>query len=236
VTQPNTMSPRWDQRSNAVSDTEKAVKVKMVVKGVDYSTLVQNDRMRSQFVNRVKQTVANEAGEGIYMQHVSVELSSGSVVVDATINPPVYIDSKYLEDKLSSSETLQRSVLRNIQSIPNIDTARAGTIEVAEVQVLTPAIQAPPDSDDGEEKEDSKIVMVLGIAAGALGLISLVTCVMLFVMCKRTSANKNLEINGTTVAVGRPVQGNGVEPDNNANNAATGTPVMAKEDAKGVEP
>jgi len=104
--------------------------VSMVMEGIDYALLSQNQVMLGLFEAAVSKTIADEAGvpqSAVNALHLSSE-SSASVLVVATIQPLSGFNIDNSISKVSSSRTLGASTAGRIKQLPGIDAVNNGPI------------------------------------------------------------------------------------------------------------
>merc|ERR1712216_521017 len=82
---------------------QTAVKVTMTVKGIKYDELNQNATLLESFKTNVKQALAAEAGADILPEHITLTLSNGSVIVEATITPPAGVAAADVQASMGSN-------------------------------------------------------------------------------------------------------------------------------------
>merc|ERR1711966_51669 len=114
--------------------SQPPVKMTMTVQGVQYAELQQNPTLLSSFTDTIKQTLADAAGPQITKENVEVKLSSGSVVVDATIQPPPKIFVSGLETTLANAG-IESSVATSVKAVPGISAVTKGAISVSGVKL-----------------------------------------------------------------------------------------------------
>lgn len=218
ATRPNNMQPDFNVKSTDIEESSEAVKLVMVVKNINYDKLVLDGEMKATFAQVVQRAIAHEAGQGVYPMDVEVALSPGSVVITAHVDPPAYISRPYLQKKLVGS-SLAQHVGVAIAGIPNIETISSGAIVVSdpEVEIVMKATGLPASAQD-DDNHDTEMLMIA--AASSAGL-AICMCIVSLCMWRKLRAAKMMEvdINGTTVAIGRPV------PPSETNHVTVGTPV-----------
>jgi len=213
------MEPDFNMKSTDAEESSEELKIRMTVKNVNYDKLVLDGELKTSFVQSAQTVIAHEAGQGVYPMHVDIVLSPGSVVVTAHVDPPAYISRSYLQRKLELSSVSQH-LAESIASIPNIATISSGSITVSDPDIET--VVKATGLSTSEHGDDSKTELLM-IAAAASGGLAICMCFVSLCMWRKLRAHKNLEVNldGTTVAIGRPV------PPSDTNNVADGTPVVA---------
>mmetsp|Transcript_78880 Transcript_78880/g.218208 ORF Transcript_78880/g.218208 Transcript_78880/m.218208 type:complete len:993 (-) Transcript_78880:226-3204(-) len=135
----------------------------MKVENVSYTGLVADAALRTKFEDAIKSTVAAEAGAGILPEHVSVELSAGSVVVDYTVTPPAGVAASGVVSKLSSAPLAKKTV-EAVSAVPQIASVSEGTIAVSDVS--SPAVETA-EPDDEKRGEPTKAPANGGLASAA---------------------------------------------------------------------
>jgi len=110
----------------------------LTVKNVDYGQLAASPGLLSSFQEAMKRAIASAAGPGVAPEHVRLELSSGSVVVVATITPPSGVSTAAVQSQLESMP-LSQAISRTVASVAGISKVSTGPISVSEVRVSAAA-------------------------------------------------------------------------------------------------
>jgi hypothetical protein len=227
ATHPNSMQPDFNMKSNA---TGVAITLQMKIHNLDYSQLMQNRHAQEELTRKIQDRLAATAGQGVYSRHVAVTYSAGSVVVDASIDPPAYVSRSFVHDRLTTSTSLSSNVAADAMSIPDVAAMATGTLSVTvlTISVSANAVAAPEPVPAPSNKDKVKILVI--VACGSLAL-ALCMCVVSVCLCKRMKTSKrHLHINGTTIAVGQPVsQTNHTLDAASMNNVTKGTVVHPEE-------
>ena len=109
------------------------VKVGFTVSGVDYNQLTQS--MAAEVRNKAAEGIAK--GAGVRPSQVTVELSQGSVVVDATVDPAATTSANAINNTIASAPSaITTAVLANLGTIPGLPqtgplTATVPTVLIA---------------------------------------------------------------------------------------------------------
>jgi len=137
----------------------------MKVENVDYAKLQQSPTLLNAFTTSVTKAIADAAGPNIKEEHVSVKLSAGSVVVEATITPPAGVDVSTVESALTSKSTaLAETVTNSVKALPGIDAVSTGPISVSGVQVTssnTSGTERPGSTTAGTSRMSVTLTMLL---------------------------------------------------------------------------
>mmetsp|Transcript_12321 Transcript_12321/g.33445 ORF Transcript_12321/g.33445 Transcript_12321/m.33445 type:complete len:164 (-) Transcript_12321:209-700(-) len=110
----------------------------MTVGGVSYSALLADSSLRLGFEDAVKQSIVQEsllAGVDLVLEDVSLLLSPGSVLAEATIAVPQGASTPLLQATLSGSTTLREAVAVAVVAVPGISAAVTGDVSVFSVSV-----------------------------------------------------------------------------------------------------
>jgi len=152
--------------TNPTISPPKVVNMKLVVKNLDYQKLVQNATLKAAFIAAIKKAIAGRAGAKVLADHITLVLSSGSVVVDATIDiVAAGVDHGTLEASLTSAKSaVESDVVAEVKDIPGIASIQTGAIEV--VSEVVPA-QEPPTSRSATL--ECSLGFTLGIFLAAFG-------------------------------------------------------------------
>jgi hypothetical protein len=118
--------------SNSELVETEYVELTLLVQSVDYLKLMTNSTTLADFQLQVKEAIAHESGPAVTAEHVTLELSPGSVVVSATIDPPQEAAVIHeVHSKLSSSETLSTMVAQRVSTMKSVESISNGHISVA---------------------------------------------------------------------------------------------------------
>jgi len=121
----------------SAADKESVV-LTMTVGGVSYSALLADSSLRLGFEDAVKQSIVQEsllAGVDLVLEDVSLLLSPGSVLAEATIAVPQGASTPLLQATLSGSTTLREAVAVAVVAVPGISAAVTGDVSVFSVSV-----------------------------------------------------------------------------------------------------
>jgi hypothetical protein len=114
----------------------EVVMTTLTVENVDYAKLAQDSSLLKQFSDAVKSALAAAAGPYVNEEHVKLRLSSGSVIVEATITPPAAVSATNLKASLAASTgSLGEGVTMKVAAVPGISAVTTGTISTSGVQV-----------------------------------------------------------------------------------------------------
>jgi len=118
--------------SNSELAETEYVELTLLVQSVDYLKLMMNSDSLADFQLQVKEAIAHESGPAVTAEHVTLELSPGSVVVSATIDPPQEAAVIHeVHSKLSSSDTLSTMVAQRVRAMKSAEVISTGRISVA---------------------------------------------------------------------------------------------------------
>jgi hypothetical protein len=214
---PNAMQPDFVIKSDA--ETADPITVQMTINGLDYNQLQQDASAKTALITRTKALVAEGAGDGVYPKYVTVTFSPGSVVANCEINPPAYVSRSYVQTQLESATTLPTQLASYVTSTPSLSALTTGTVSVSSPTITIIQTAAPAAS--GGDDDDKLVPILIAVAAGAVAC-AFITSFVAICMWRKKAKSMSPQINGTTVAVGRPVQ-----PGTN-DEAAPGIPVVAE--------
>jgi len=102
----------------AQNEMSEAVAVAMTIDNIDYYDLKSDELLLNSFGRKVKETIASEAGNGVEAQHVEIELSPGSVKVDAKVSTD---SATSVKSALTGSTQLSRKIIDSVKRIPGIE-------------------------------------------------------------------------------------------------------------------
>jgi len=106
------------------------VTLKLTVKNLDYQKLLGNATLKAAVIAAFKKVIvaiAAKAGVTLLAKHITLVLSSGSVVVDATIDTAAAgVDQGTLKASLTSAKSaVESDVLAEVKNIPGIASIKA---------------------------------------------------------------------------------------------------------------
>jgi len=131
----------------------------MTAANVNYNDLIANVEVKNEFISKAKWEISEKAGAAILADHVDVELRAGSVVVEATIKPPVGTAVNSVQTALSNdANAMAQNFAAEVASIPNIAGVSSGPITVTVTSspsgtVVTPA--PTPATGSGTQSDDA---------------------------------------------------------------------------------
>jgi len=110
----------------------KVVTMKLILKNLNYQKLVHNETLKAAFIAAIKKAIAVKAGAKVLAEHIALLLSSGSVVVDVTIDiVAAGEDPGTLKAALTSVKSqVERDVAAEVKQIAGIASIQTGAIEV----------------------------------------------------------------------------------------------------------
>lgn len=121
--------------------TRRSIRTAMKIKGVNYDKLVANPTLRAKFEKATKRAVARKCGNGVTEENVVLDLSPGSVNVDATIVTPDDSDADAIMKTVqSSTKEISEEVVKDVKAVDGIS-------EVEEGSVSADAADAPETDD-----------------------------------------------------------------------------------------
>mmetsp|Transcript_23067 Transcript_23067/g.52972 ORF Transcript_23067/g.52972 Transcript_23067/m.52972 type:complete len:774 (+) Transcript_23067:75-2396(+) len=121
--------------SAAASDTS-IVTVSFVVEGIDYNLLVEDDTTYSEFQSITKDVIAKYSGHGITADDITVNCSSGSVVVDGDVHVPDGVDPTAVAAELDKNRVLiEQDLLSRFASMPGLDNVATGPISISGMSI-----------------------------------------------------------------------------------------------------
>lgn len=106
----------------------------MKITNVDYNALVSDNSKKAAFEDQVKEGVVSklksDGHTSVSKDHVSVQLSPGSVLVHITVTLPTDISTANVASSLKVDETsssLEKLVVQKLQTIPDMSDIITGT-------------------------------------------------------------------------------------------------------------
>jgi len=135
----STLAPTTISTAAPTTTQPRVVTMKLTVKNLGYQKLIQNTKIRTAFIAAIKKAIIaaikRNGGKDIPAKYIILALSSGSVVVDATIdNVAAGVDHGTLKASLTSDKSAVESdvltEVKNIAGIASIKTFSDQSIEV----------------------------------------------------------------------------------------------------------
>ncbi|CAK0798299.1 unnamed protein product [Prorocentrum cordatum] len=110
-----------------------AVALCIKVAGVGYDGLAADESLRRRFEGVVRRAVAEEAGEGVQAEDVTLELSRGSVVCAVTVAVPEGASAAAVQSNLRAFTTLNDRILRGLQAVEGMEQVSSDSVDVVVV-------------------------------------------------------------------------------------------------------
>lgn len=158
-----------------VNASELAVEVvafEFKVSNVDYEELSADKTLLENFIDGIKGGIVESTGNLITMQDVAVELSPGSVVVDASITPPANMTAYSLQNAVDT-QALGGFVTAAISAIPGIGAVLTGTpgVEILKMPETETRMEISQEELDAADANHDGVLSVeeLSHVPGVLG-------------------------------------------------------------------
>jgi len=128
-----------------IPDGGMAVVINLALKitGVTFNELKDNPSIRSEFLSAVKAGIL-QASNLNKTNEISLLMAAGSVIVEATITPPVGEEHTYMHLCKKGIKKVANQVAMSLQAVPNIDSVGTGVITVQITKA--PIIESLPAS------------------------------------------------------------------------------------------
>jgi len=141
------------------------------VVNVSFLGLISNQTLLYDFEVAVKRALAGVAGDGVVPQDVSVKLSAGSVVADASVFPSDGSSPSALRRRLNESASVQDVVLSRLLAIPGLEFVSLG--KVAITQFSAPLLEADRQDVSGVSPFFTGVLVLLLVLllAGPLAIV-----------------------------------------------------------------
>jgi len=139
-----------------------AVKLEMTAANVNYNDLIANVEVKNEFISKAKMEISAKAGAAILADHIDIELRAGSVVVEATITPPVGTTMIAVQTALSNdANAMAQNFAAEVASIPNIAGVSSGpiTVKVTSSPSVTVATPTPTPATGFETESDDALAL-----------------------------------------------------------------------------
>eukprot|EP00929_Paragymnodinium_shiwhaense_P076281 TRINITY_DN39189_c0_g1_i5.p1 TRINITY_DN39189_c0_g1~~TRINITY_DN39189_c0_g1_i5.p1 ORF type:complete len:1170 (+),score=420.06 TRINITY_DN39189_c0_g1_i5:206-3715(+) len=144
------------------------VVVSMKVSNVDYPSLLRNPSMLADFKAKTKEAIAEAAGPGVKPHDVSLQLSSGSVAVKATITPPAGVSAKRLGQSMSSGAGgLAAGVVAKVKTVSGIESVVSGEIACTPPETSIASAMVPSGEEGRVRTMQNKVGEALADAAAS---------------------------------------------------------------------
>merc|ERR1719409_1185205 len=134
----------------------------MTAANVNYNDLIANAEVKNEFISKAKTQISAKAGAAILADDVDVELRAGSVVVEATITPPVGTTVISVQTALSNdASAMAQNFAAEVASIPNIAGVSSGpiTVTVTSSPSVTAVTPAPTPATGSETESDNALAL-----------------------------------------------------------------------------
>jgi len=143
-----------------LSPSNGGVAMHIKVRNIDYTRLTSDMELSQAFEAAVKKVLASAARSGVVPADISLKLSPGSVLVDASIPPPAGVSADILRSNLQhTDESLGDRLAGAVRGVDGITGVSLGTIEVDDISLDdagSPSFWTPP--------------VIAGLAAGVVAL------------------------------------------------------------------
>jgi len=165
-----TQTATWTLTNSAASSTG-AVYVTLLIEGIDYSLLVARPTLRAQLELELKQAIA--AGQTFSQYGISVDLSSGSLLVTFRILPGAGADFTTLAQQLRlARNSIAQRAAALLRTIPGIAEVTVGTVTVrvcglarTREQALASCLAVAPTATGSMPANLNSALMIGGVAA-----------------------------------------------------------------------
>lgn len=121
---------------------QHAVTAVLKVENVDYQALCANSVLRCAFETSVKQTIASEAS--VSQDRVHLQLSAGSVIVQARVALPTVKTAAQFKAALSNSKSFSSNIVAGVKKVPGIDKVATGQIILSSIKVWQEPAEPKP--------------------------------------------------------------------------------------------
>jgi len=132
----------------ATPEADCCVPLSLVLLNVDFGLLSLDKALLYAVTMALKECIAREAGDGILLGQVQLELTSGSLVVAAILNLANKAEADSVRSKLLSSMTLSESLLTCVMSVPGIDSVISAPIAVDALNISKSEEEKEPWAED----------------------------------------------------------------------------------------
>jgi len=126
-----------EDEDEPVTGYQAPVVAVVTIKNVDYDVLVDDQSLHAEIEKAVRDSIADEAGDDIDSDDVSLVSWPGSVRARAVVKPAEGISSKAVLSELKNSTELNAMIAERVSKIKGIDKATKGDGDITvEVDVL----------------------------------------------------------------------------------------------------
>lgn len=176
-------APIHAAKSTIGSDTkveteQQAVELVVRVGNINYAALHTqgNSMLLEMFTNTLKVHFAKEAGDGVQPEHVTLSLSAGSVIVEASIRPPASIAATSVQQSLEKNPQMLSQMAYSLSEVDGIAAVRTGDVSASYISapavraVLSAAAATPAPASQGSSSRRN-IAIFVGLCVGALAVL-----------------------------------------------------------------
>lgn len=131
--------------SQSIESSPFVVSFSIPMKNIDREFLMDNEALLTQFLEQVKQAVANAAGADVAAESVEVTVAVGPTLFCKVAVPTATATSEVHQKLLASGSTLAADIAQRVSAIQGIEAVTSGTVTVGEPsQPVVEETNAPP--------------------------------------------------------------------------------------------
>lgn len=166
---------------NTETVTTSQANILIVLKGIDYNALVQNQELFEKVIAQSKASVFKWIPD--VPEHLgNVEICAGSVRLSITISPPPGTLESTMQQLKQGESAIRNSLVAGISSIPGIEQVASGPIAASGFQLSSPGITSAQPATRELSSTDLVIAVVIGVS---MCLICCVGSLLLGLQCHR---------------------------------------------------
>jgi len=122
----------------------EVVEVSMTIKNMSFTALQGSPSMMAEFVQSVKESMAEAAGPGVKPSDIKLDLHSGSVVVDGKIAPPPGVKAEDMDQNMAKgADNMGKRLVSRVAALPGIDTIALGELSATGIKVKVAMVVLP---------------------------------------------------------------------------------------------
>jgi len=172
---------------------------------IQFSLLSANPPVLSEFKLKMKSIIAAKAGRKVSLEHVSLEVKPGSVIVVATVSPPSGVSVDEVQVNLVANLQVLDEMTYEVSQIPGIQAVTSGAISTS--LISAPVARSTPHSRESERSESKRFRLPFIIGATAGGAVLLACISFVCFKCKapararKAPLQKTAEVDGVVMGV-----------------------------------
>jgi len=131
-------------RDGTMPASSGAVDFTLRLNNIQFSLLSANPPVLSEFKFKLKRIIAAKASRNVSLEHVSLEVKPGSVIVVATVSPPNGVSVDDVQVSLAANLQVLDEVTYEVDQVPGIQAVSSGAIST--ILISAPIARSTPHS------------------------------------------------------------------------------------------